>query len=255
MPSCRLIQMRRAAKDKVRTLFGRGSYTVPEAARLLKISAAKVRRWAAGYSFLSDGAPRFSEPVIRRELTNDFGMVELSFLDLIELLFVNTFHVQGGVSLPVIRRTAATAAELFGTDHPFCVQRFRTDGETIFAEMQREELRLRALETGDNHTIDLQSGQHVFETMVSPFFKHFTYAVKTNLVQEWYPLGNDHVVVLNPDLSFGEPVVRTYGVPTRALKRAAKSGLTFDEIADWYALPTEAVHDAIAFEDTLQAAA
>ena len=157
--------------------------------------------------------------------------------------------------MPVIRRTAEEAAKLFGTDHPFCVQRFQTDGKTIFAQMQEEESRARDRAPMDSHTIDLSSGQHVFDIVVSPFFKQFVYDVKTALVRQWYPHGQNRMILVDPSISFGEPTVAKFGVPTRALKRAAFSGQPFADIADWYGLPLAAVESAVRFEDSLSRAA
>jgi uncharacterized protein (DUF433 family) len=234
--------------QKLRRLFGRGSYSASEAAHLLKLPTARVRRWAAGYDFGPRGAPRFSEPLIHRELEGH-GFVELSFLDLIELLFVKTFHAQG-VSLQGIRRMAKSAAEMFQTDHPFCIQRFRTDGHTIYAQIQQEEVAANG-----RHTVDLASGHYVFETIIEPFYKQFTYDVQTKLVRQWRPLGPERSVLLDPALSFGQPVVAKFGVPTRAIQQAAKSGDSPLSIADWYGLPVDAVTDAIEYEHQLANAA
>lgn len=241
--------------QKGRRFFGRGIYTVPEAARLLALPSAQLRRWAAGYDFTYRGAPRFSKPLIHGEFKAQAGVVELSFLDLVELLFIKTFHDRG-VSLPVIRLTAAAAADLLGSDHPFCNQRFRTDGHTVFAKLGRSQgLDESELSETDWRLIDLRTGQHEFHDIVTPFLHRFEYDLQTDLVRRWWPMGRNHKVVVDPAVNFGSPVVSGFGVATRLLGDARKSGRSVEALADWHGLPVGVVKEAIAFEDSLAKAA
>lgn len=234
-------------------LFGRGFYSPAEAARLLRIPARRVRRWAAGYDFKQGQGIRFSEPVIKRELADDEVYFELTFLDLIELLFIERF-LSEGVSLQMIRLASKKAADLYDTTHPFCDKKFQTDGFTIFARMRdTHRSKNESLTDTDERLIDLKNGQQVFNLIVSPYLRQFVYDPRTDLVGQWWPLGQDRSVVVNPNLSFGTPVIRDYGVPTKVLARAAKHGQNLDAIADWYQIPVEAVSDAVRFEHDLSA--
>ncbi len=224
---------------------------MPEAARLLSIPTGKLRRWAAGYDFNYRGAPRFSEPLIHGEFKATKGFVEISFLDLIELLFIKTFHDRG-VSLPVIRMTAAKAAELLHSDHPFCNQRFRTDGHTIFAKLARKQLEAEeGLTAVDWRLIDLRTGQHQFHDIVTPFLQQFEYDLETDLVRQWWPMGKQRKVVVDPALNFGAPVVAGVGVNTALLGEAHQKGRSAQALANWYGLPLASVNDALAYEASL----
>lgn len=238
-----------------RELFGRGFYTPVEAARLLQIPSSKVRRWAAGYEFKDGRQLRFSEPIIRREISDDAGFLELTFLDVIEMLFIKRFLSQG-VTLHMIRLASRRAADLYETTHPFCDKKFQTDGFTIFARLNDSSMAKRdAFSPTDERLIDLKDGQHVFNLIVSPYLRQFVYDPQTDVVGQWWPLGRERSVVVNPNLSFGTPVVRDYGVPTKVLARAAKCGQKLDEVATWYQMPVETVMDAVAFEHDLTARA
>lgn len=244
--------MRHSAK-KLRELFGRGFYTVPEASRLLHVPSARVRRWAAGYEFKKGSEYRQCEPLIHRELTDDYGHLELTFLDLVEMFFIREF-LQKGVSLPFIRRASKAAAEILETDHPFSDKKFATDGHTIFAWIrEHERFEDRELSKQDAMLIDLRDGQHVFNLFVSPYLQLFDYDMETDFAKRWWPLGRHRKVVIDPQLGFGTPVVAGFGVPTRALAQAARSGQTLNGLADWYELPVEAIKDALSFENALAA--
>ena len=230
-------------------IFGRGFYSVPEAARLIGVNARTLRRWAVGYGFKRPKGPRSYPPVTRRELAPLDGLVELTFLDLVELLFIATF-LQAGVSLHAIRRAAKSAAQLLGVkDHPFCLRRFRTDGRRIFKDMQLDDDQLR---------LQLGGRPHVFDEVVEPFLRKLEYDAGTDLVKRWWPLGRDRLVVVDPALNFGAPVLKSSGIPTRAIKQLAGNPGDRDrkvaEAADWYEISPQAVEDALAFEDRLKVA-
>lgn len=74
------------------------------------------------------------------------GQLALSFLDLIEVRFVDAFRSKG-VPWKTIRSAAQNAMDFFGHDHPFSNERFRTDGQKIFYDM----LKL----TGENKMLDM----------------------------------------------------------------------------------------------------
>ena len=108
---------------------GRGIYLPAQAARLAQLDDDRVRRWIRGYDFTGRrGEKRHSAPLFRRQ--HEGARLALTFLDLVEVLFVKAF-LDHGVTLPTVRLVQREAAEEFGVQHPFCVKRFETDGETI----------------------------------------------------------------------------------------------------------------------------
>src|SRR5215211_7707370 len=87
-------------------VFGLGVYSLREAARLVQLPTRTVRRWVAGYDFRGKkGDLRFSKPMLEPDLERVAGIIELTFLDVIELLFIHNFQLQG-VSLYIIRKAS-----------------------------------------------------------------------------------------------------------------------------------------------------
>ncbi|MCW3094832.1 MAG: hypothetical protein JWL77_450, partial [Chthonomonadaceae bacterium] len=121
----------------MQTLLGIGLYTLSEAARILQVSPQKLRRWAEGYPFVSNGERRTTEPIIRRDLHALDGEPVLTFHDLLELYMIKLFR-DAGVSLQTIRAATEQAATLYHTNHPFAIKRFETDGKRIFATLQEQ---------------------------------------------------------------------------------------------------------------------
>lgn len=208
--------------------IGVGLYSIPEAARLIRTPAQRVRRWIQPEEML---IPCAFDPEERT----------LTFLELIELHFVKMFR-DAGVPLQTIRRAARLAADKFDTPHPFAVHRFDSDGRTIFATLRSESQDKSVLE-------DLEHGQYAFDAILRPFFKKLEYG-QQDVVRYW-PLSPGGRVVLDPKRRFGKPIDCGTGVPTKVLFQALEAGDTEDVVAKWFDVPMEAVRAAAAFEKSL----
>ncbi|HEX4666627.1 MAG TPA: hypothetical protein VH207_08500, partial [Chthoniobacterales bacterium] len=92
--------------DAAERLLNIGLYTVPEAARLTRVSAGKIRRWLKGYDFKSGDRVHHSNAVWQGELQPVENKLALSFRDLLELRFVDAF-IRTGVSWRTMRRAHA----------------------------------------------------------------------------------------------------------------------------------------------------
>jgi uncharacterized protein (DUF433 family) len=210
--------------------LGVGLYSIPNAARLLKSSVGSLRRWIDPVSGVVHCVFYPEERTV-------------TFRELMELHFVKLFR-EGGVSLPTIRKAAKIAAMQFGADHPFAVHRFETDGRTLFSTFVRGEKKAALIE-------DIKQGQHVFDTVVRPFFKKLEYS-QDEAIRFW-PLGIGKRVVLDPARQFGKPIDNDTAVPTAALYNAVVAGEEPGRVAKWFDVPLDAVRAAIAFEKSLAA--
>lgn len=115
--------------------LGIGIYSAPEAAKIIGVKPPTLRRWTKEYRYTNRGMVYLHQPVIPRHFgPND---ATITFLELIELLFVKMFRTEG-VSIPAIRKAAQRATQIFGTPYPFAMQRFDTDGKYIFATLSEE---------------------------------------------------------------------------------------------------------------------
>lgn len=227
-------------------LLETGLYTLQDAARYLKVRPAKVRRWVCGYAFAYGGSSHQSTPLIHTDLSPDMeGDQVLTFRDLMELHFIAMFRSEG-VSMPTIRAAAARAAALFGTDHPFALKRFDTDGKRIFATAEAE----TSLGTAPTRYVaELRTAQLVIEKAVRPFFRQLD--LKQDEIVRYWPLGRTSRIVLDPKRSFGQSIDSQTGVPTEALFRAVAAGESIATVARWYEVPVAAVRSAVRYEKGL----
>ncbi len=226
------------------SFIGIGIYTLAEASRLTGVSSPRIRRWIKGYSFKSGEDVHSSPPVWRSQLPLIDQKIALSFLDLIEVRFVDAF-LEYGVSWKTIRLAAQRAKEMYQQDHPFVTKDFKTDGRNIFAEVVRD--------SGEKLLLDLVKSQYAFERVISPsLYKGLEFSEAGDLTR-WWPMGKRHSVVIDPQRAFGKPIVSKEGVPTSVLAKAFRIEKSAERVASWYEVSVPSVRAAVQFEEKIAA--
>lgn len=223
--------------------LGIGYYTVPEAARLIRMPARNINRWLGGYTFKSAGKGGQMPPLWTPELPANDAHLELGFRDLIELRFVQAF-IEKKLDLRVIRSCMEHARQYVNDVRPFSTRKFQTDGRTIFLDS------LQA--SGERELIDLRKGQFVFQGVIERTFKDLD--LDNEVVARWRPFRGKDTIVIDPQRSFGQPIAAEFGVPTVALAEAVKSEGSVDRVARLYEVSPAVVRDAVRFEEYLLAA-
>jgi uncharacterized protein (DUF433 family) len=222
-----------------------GIYTVPQARRLTGISGARIRRWLRGYEYGRSGARRQSSPVWHTQLAPADDQFVLGFLDLMEVRFVDAF-LKAGLSLAKIRRAAQLAKELVGKDHPFSTQKFRTDGQRIFAQVETS--------GRDRKTFDLESAQFEIYDVIAPSLLKGVEFDAEGQAARWRPHQHDMPrVVLDPRHQFGQPMIDRGGPQTSVIADAVKAEGSIDVVAKWFEIDRDAVRQAVEFEIRLAA--
>ncbi len=220
-----------------------GIYTVPDAARLSRVSTGRIRRWMRGYRFRTKKREHHSRALWHGQLDPIERNLALGFLDLIEIRFVDAFR-KAGVGWAMLRKAHERGVEIFRTNHPFCTHGFVTDGRGIFVELHRE--------TGESSLLEIANSQHVFAQITRPFLKELEFGDDEMLIR-WRPTTSRMLVVLDPTRNFGRPIVLRHGVPTEILARAVVACGSIDEVSRWYKVPPPEIEDAVEFEQQLAA--
>lgn len=223
-------------------LIGVGIYGVAEAARLSRVSSSCIRRWLRGYSYRTAVGQRAAAPVFNKAMGLIDGEMALSFLDLIEVRIVNSLRAQK-ISWKLIRMAERHARDVLKVDHPFATKTFKTDGRSIFADLRKSH--------GERPLIDLADNQLAFRKIIEPHLKDIDFDEESHAAR-WWPISSGRRVLLDPQRSFGQPIVRE-GVPTSVLARAAKREQSVETVAKWFEVQVRAVRDAIQFERNLAA--
>ncbi len=223
-------------------LIGIGLYTASEAARLARLPTQSVIRWTMGYRYQRDGGIHEQPPIVRRDLSETDYAAALSFRDLMEVRFIGAFRHEG-VSLQAIRIAAERTAEMYGHSHPFSTSRFKTDGNRIFEEIPHLD---------DVKLLDVNRWQYAFHSIVKPTL-YGGFEFEFDHVARWFPEHPKRRIVIDPQRSFGRPIIAEQGIPTDVLAKAVEVEGSEKEIAKWYDVPVGAVNDAVEFEQKLAA--
>jgi uncharacterized protein (DUF433 family) len=227
---------------------GTGLYPLGKAARLVGEEPRTVRRWLQGYSWKYRDDRSSSGPLWDLQYAHDQALGEehvLSFRDLLELRTVARF-VERGVSLRVVRATIEAAREYLG-DYPLQSRRFLTDGKRIFMEAVER--------VGDDpRLLDVQDRQFVFGSIIRPsLFEGIEYD-RSGAAQRWFPVARQKIVVLDPQVQFGEPTIAKAGVPTDTLHDAfVAEGKDRQRVARLFGVTPREVAAAVQFEQRLAA--
>ena len=153
------------------------------------------------------------------------------------------------LSLPTIRTALAYARRYFDTAHPFATCRILTDGKQIFAELTERDI---PDVTRERAVLELKEGEYVMEHLVRDYLEDIDYS--DNLALRWWPLGREHLVLLDPTRNSGNPVDPQSGVSSYALIKQVEAGDSILATANWYRVREQAVKDALEFRDYLRAA-
>lgn len=228
----------------------RGVYTPRQVSMLVNLrlgssfSATTFRQWSYGY--VRRG--RVYGPVIRADYSIQAHI--LSFADFLDLMFVAALR-RRRISLPVAREVVRRAAAKFESDHPFALRRFRTDGRSIFADLEGGEA--SELDLPGSRMIEaLHWVQMILPDLVEPYIGDIDWGEIE--AQAYWPCGRDSGIVLDPRRSFGQPIDAETGIPTEALYSFFLAGDAPQVIADRYEIPVDTVERAVTFEWLLCAA-
>nr|WP_294563172.1 DUF433 domain-containing protein [uncultured Rhodopila sp.] len=205
-----------------------------------------VRRWIEGYDYTHKGERRRSRPIAYLDGAEKRGRGQplLDFEELLTLLLVEAFH-RRGLSLSKIKRAAARAKDVYKIENPFASAKFRSDGNKAFIDLAPK------TKGRERELIDVLSDQHQFREVVEPsLYKDVVFL--GDRAGEWWPLGKDHSVVLDPRRQFGSPHIKGTGIRTDVIAQmvGAEGGgpAAIAAAADWFGLGREQVADAVDFE-------
>lgn len=220
-------------------LLDTGIYTVSEAAVLLNTASQRVRGWISGYP-RTKGAP-----IISNEVGWLDGQLAMAFVNLMEVRFIDYF-AKRGVHVSSIRAMAKEAKEFLNHPHPFATNTiFKTDGKEIFAEVADKtgDPKLYALKKRNWAMYEVMAASLQNDVVYTPEGDPELFVPRAKIAPE---------VIIHPKISFGQPVLRASGVPTKTIMNAfLAEGKDIDAVSDWYELPADHVRQAIKFEQDI----
>lgn len=222
--------------------FGLGAYSAPEAARLIGMPPATLRRWLLGYRHGGEAGPTVEPPLWSPQYDVDECELLLGFRDLVEARFVHALR-RSHIGLQTIRLCLDRARDILGQDHPLSTRMFKTDGKRLFLEMTEG--------AAEPALVDLKARQHVFHRVVQPSLRGLEFGDER--AERWWLLPDRRTIVADPRQSFGQPTIASVGLLTSRVAQEVKAEGSIERVARLYGASVAAVRDALRFERDLHA--
>jgi uncharacterized protein (DUF433 family) len=232
-------------KQKRRELREMPAYGIVEAAHYLGIPKATLRSWILGRTYPTERGKRFFRPVI--ELP-DKDQRLLSFVNLVEVHVLDALRRAHGVPLSHVRKSIDYLKNRLGSRHPLAEQKFATDGVDLFIELFGKLVNIT------------REGQLVIKELIEAYLQRVERdSVGTPI--RLYPFTRERkpeeprIIVIDPYLSFGRPVLAGTGIATTIIAQRYKAGESIEELAEDYGRSKSDIEEAIRCELWLDAAA
>lgn len=127
----------------------------------------------------------------------------VNFLSLIELFVFNKFKENGVTSQKIIKIHEFLSNEL-KTPYPFASTDFYQSGNNTY------------FKNGEDWVVADKSLQIALKKIIESFGSKITFN-DNNLAEKYFPLGKDKSIVIDPDYSFGQPILKDSYQPIEPL--------------------------------------
>jgi uncharacterized protein (DUF433 family) len=206
------------------------TYDLATAGRYLHLPASTVRNWFCG----ANGGPS----VLARA---DSPLPFISFIGLTEAHVLSSIRLVHGISLQKIRTAVEYLQQRLGSEHPLLEFKFKTDGVDLFVE-----------ELG--HLLNAtKSGQAAMRDIVELFLERIDWDDR-RLPRRLYPFSQSErrtdprIIVIDPNVSFGRPMIATTGVTTSAIADRFKAGESIGSLVEDFGSTAAEIEAAIRSE-------
>ncbi|MGB6298847.1 MAG: DUF433 domain-containing protein [Rivularia sp. (in: cyanobacteria)] len=220
-----------------------GTYSVAEAVHHLRVPYSTVRSWVFGARYRTKAGSKRFEPVINIPEPQERL---LSFTNLIELHVLNAIRRYHKVPLEKVRQGVSYLQNHTGMQHPLANKKLYTDGIDLFIEQ------LGYLVNAS------RSGQLIIPETIEIYLQRIEWD-EDNLPTTLYPFtrtketATPKLIVINPLVSFGQPVLEGTGIPTSILAGRYGAGESIDDLSQDYQCDRLKVEEAIRYELALAA--
>ncbi len=215
-------------------------YGVKEAAAYLGIPLGTMKSWVEGRHYPTKyGGKRFFKPLIKMPSPGF-----LSFFNLVEAHLLLATRKKYQLKLPAIRHAMDYVGEKFPSKHPLLTEQFLTDGRDLFVKKLEQTINVS------------RRGQLGIGAILDLYLKRIE-RDRSGLPTRLFPLRVDwigrpdeeppKVVVIDPKISSGRPVVYGTGIITTILAGRFRSGESIPELARDYGLDNEQIEEVIRY--------
>lgn len=229
------------------------TYGIYESSHALKIPTATLRSWIHGRTYPTRHGTRTFEPLIT---LHDPQLPLLSFINLVEAHVLDAIRYKDRIPLENVRYAIEHLKKRYHSEHPLIEYEFQHDGVDLFTEIERD-----VLPESDLVNVTRQ-GQIALREIVQAHLKRIARDSKGSAIALYPFLKRDpqlvegpKLVLIDPRISFGKPILVGVGVPTSVVADRHEAGETIAELAKDYACEASEIEQAIEYERALPKAA
>ncbi|NJL01588.1 MAG: DUF433 domain-containing protein [Spirulinaceae cyanobacterium RM2_2_10] len=220
------------------------AYSIPDAARYLKIPSATLRSWVCGRFYTTQQGKQWLKPLI--ELP-DADSGQISFINLIEAHVLRIIRVVHSVELKKVRDALDYIDEKWGKPHSLAHYQFETDGIELF------------IETLHNFINVSRGGQLTMREALKGLLERVEWdedqlAARIFMGVTGISPDAQCPIIIDPRVSFGRPLLVGVGVSTAVVTDAFNAGDRIGAIAADYDCTPAQIQAAIQFESQQLAA-
>ena len=205
-------------------------YTVSEAAHLARVAPNTVRNWLYGME--------------RRDALFDAPPAPLvSFLQLIEIVVAAKFRKTERASLDRVRRAYVNAKQHLHLEYPFAYEQLDVVGGHIVRIIHAEiEASYQAMD---------EPSQWTLPGLVASIKQQIRY--ESELAAQWYPVGSDVPIVIDPRITSGRPTIQERRVTVQIIRKRFLAGQDINFIAQDFDIANGVVEDAVRYGELVEA--
>lgn len=235
---------RKVTRDRQGEVRELPNYRIPEAARYLGIPASTVRWWTLGQRYRTTAGLKMSKPVI---VVPQHAPPLLSFINLVELHVLDGIRHQYQIPLPKVRAAVEYVVRQFSSRHPLAHEQFETDGVSLLIRKfdslidASERGQLAMTEILKEHLQRIERDDEGLAVRLYPFTRH-------------HHVQNPKLILIDPRIAFGRPVLAGTGIATSTVAERYKAGESIAALVDDYGRQPEEIEEAVRCELHLDAA-
>ncbi len=222
------------------------TYGISEASQMLKIPVPTLTSWIRGRKYPTERyGVRTFEPLI---MLPDPDLALLSFINLVEAHVLDAIRYKDKIRLPRVRSAISHLRKEYKSEHPLVEFEFQHDGVDLFTDIAKDLVNVSS------------GGQLVMRDILSAYLKRIARDPHGSAIALYPYLKRQHVeekklVLIDPRISFGKPVLVGVGVPTSVVADRHQAGETVAELAKDYGCEASEIEKAVDYERALPKAA
>ncbi len=221
------------------------AYNITDAARHLRIPVVTFRSWIRGRGGI--GRKR-TEPLIH---LSDINSPLVSFINLIEAHILDALRFEHRIPMKNVRHAISYLDSHYGSKHPLAEYEFHTNQWDLFIR-----------ESGLLINVT-KFGQTVMEEVIKAYLRRVEF--DHGAIARLYPFitkdqrdnlnKEPKLVVIDPLVAFGQPILVNSGIPTAAIANRRNAGESIDALVADYGCEKAEVEAAIRYEQRVKKAA